>query len=110
MLQGESHVSRDPNLLLGHMICPMSRSRNVRIKVKKKHNIVKKKPQYNSTYCELGPPVGEQNVKHKFTQTCATEREDLTRLKESAVITSIQSLVSCQPVFQFCRRGQEGQM
>ena len=29
---------------------------------------------------------GEQNVKHKFTQTCATEREDLTRLKESAVI------------------------
>ena len=52
---------------------------------------------------------GEQNVKHKFTQTCATEREDLTRLKESAVITSIQCLVSCQPVFQFCRRGQEGQ-
>ena len=25
---------------------------------------------------------GEQNVKYKFTQTCATEREDLTRLKE----------------------------
>ena len=44
---------------------------------------------------------GEQNVKHKFTQTCATEREDLTRLKENAVITSIQCLVSCQPVLYF---------
>ena len=41
--------------------------------------------------------------------TCAIEREDLQRLKESAVITSIQCLVSWQPVFQFCRRGQEEQ-
>ena len=43
------------------------------------------------------------------TQTCAIELGDLRRLKQSAVITSIQCLVSCQPVFQFCRRGQEGQ-
>ena len=28
--------------------------------------------------------------------------------EKSAVITSIQCLVSCQPVFQFCRCGQEG--
>ena len=35
MLQG-SHVSRDPILLLGVSICPMSRLLNVRIKVKKK--------------------------------------------------------------------------
>ena len=52
MLQGESHVSRDPILLSGNSICHRSRfaERYVRIKVKKNK-------QYNSSYCELGPPV-----------------------------------------------------
>ena len=53
MLQGESHVSRDPILLLGNIIyAPCHVSLNVRIKVKKT-----KKKQYNSSYCELGLPV-----------------------------------------------------
>ena len=28
---------------------------------------------------------GEQNVKHKFTQTCAAEREDLTRFMSTCI-------------------------
>ena len=50
MLQGKSRVSRGPILLLGsYSICPMSRFAERSHKSKKK--------QYNSSYCELGPPV-----------------------------------------------------
>ena len=60
MLQGESHVSRDPILLLGNIIyAPCHVSLNVRIKVKIYIYI------YNSPYCELGSPVaGKLNIGH----------------------------------------------
>ena len=52
MLQGGSHVSRSPILLLGNIIYPPCHVLlNVRIKVKKKTT------QNISLYCELGPPV-----------------------------------------------------
>ena len=67
-------------------------------------------------YYRPSVPAVQPNERHeeargakRQTQTCAIELEDLQRLKESAVITSIQCLVSWQPVFQFCRRGQEEQ-
>ena len=68
MLRGESHVSRDPILLLGNIIyAPCHVSLNVRIKA-----------QYNSSYCELGGPVAcggvmlqrvgiEKNVNRHFS-------------------------------------------
>ena len=50
MLQGESHVSRGP-ILLFTVYAPCHVSLNVRIKVKRT-------PHNNSSYRELGPPVG----------------------------------------------------
>ena len=50
MLQGESHVSRGPILLLGNSICHWSRFAECLHKSRKKK-------EYNSSYSELGPPV-----------------------------------------------------
>ena len=60
MLQGESHVSRGPILLLGNSICPMSRF------AERSNKSKKKKTQYNSSYCELGPPVPQSALNVSF--------------------------------------------
>ena len=81
MLQGESHVSRDPILLLGNIIyAPCHVSLNVRIKVKKK-------TQYNSSYCELGPPVFTLKWKLEFTDNFGSHfiSRGLTNHSESRI-------------------------
>ena len=50
MLQGESHVSIGPILLLGNSICHRSRFAECLHKSRKKKD-------YNSSHSELGPPV-----------------------------------------------------
>ena len=55
MLQGESHVSRDPILLLDNITyVPCHVSLNVRIKAKKKNNKKAKKPNITPRIVSLG--------------------------------------------------------
>ena len=65
MPQGESHVSRDPILMLGNSICPMSHFAERSHKSKKKNN-------NNSSYCELGPPVTGLMLPVPAAVTCDT--------------------------------------